>query len=291
MPQMDFTTFFPQVFWLILLSSVFFFFFFKEFFSASIFLLKMRISYSNIYVYYIKYIFLKTYSEFLYVFKNTCYAFYYLFDWNLNIQQIFLKLYNSFCNFYKTTLQQNIYYSLTVYGFLNSHFENFLKTNSFRFFTQIENNIFPLTIENTIDFDKIPTIEELKAHYSEEYTDIDSEEYNNLIYQNNLATFLEHSEFLSWFFVESNLDLPENWYEKTFSKNIYEDKYNFIKNINFLNAETSLNILDVNELKNIYNTYWSANLEKDTDITEYRTFKKVFGVKNWLTDVLWPDIS
>jgi len=42
MPQMDFSTFFPQVFWLILLFGFFFFFLLKNFFNLSIFILKLR---------------------------------------------------------------------------------------------------------------------------------------------------------------------------------------------------------------------------------------------------------
>jgi hypothetical protein len=63
MPQMDFSTFFTQVFWLSIFIIFFFMYFLRGLFSYSIFLLKLKGSYFFTYFYFLKLLFLQIYYE------------------------------------------------------------------------------------------------------------------------------------------------------------------------------------------------------------------------------------
>ena len=82
MPQMDSSTFFPQVFWLILFISFSFFFFLKTFFSYSIRILKLKNKFILNLLYYFNVFFKSIFNIFLFLINTLFFKFIKIFSKN-----------------------------------------------------------------------------------------------------------------------------------------------------------------------------------------------------------------
>ena len=115
MPQMDFSTFFPQVFWLITLIGFSFFYLLRGFFSYSIMILKLRGRYvSSFFVFFITF-FLKMFNEFVIFIRTTVFK----FSGILFRNKFF---YNSFSNLLNYFFNKNSFFILKRQSYQNSTF-------------------------------------------------------------------------------------------------------------------------------------------------------------------------
>jgi hypothetical protein len=129
MPQMDFSTFFPQVFWLITLIGFSFFYLLRGFFSYSIMILKLRGRYiSSFFIFFITF-FLKMFNEFVIFIRTTVFK----FSGILFRNKFFYKSFNNLLNYFQN---KNSYYILKRQNYITSSF-----STSFLFFTYFFNNL------------------------------------------------------------------------------------------------------------------------------------------------------
>ena len=112
---MDFSTFFPQVFWLITLIGFSFFYLLRGFFSYSIMILKLRGRYvSSFFVFFITF-FLKMFNEFVIFIRTTVFKFSGILFRNKFFYKSFSDLLNYFFN-------KNSFFILKRQGYQNSTF-------------------------------------------------------------------------------------------------------------------------------------------------------------------------
>jgi hypothetical protein len=129
MPQMDFSTFFPQVFWLITLIGFSFFYLLRGFFSYSIMILKLRGRYiSSFFIFFITF-FLKMFNEFVIFIRTTVFK----FSGILFRNKFFYKSFNNLLNYFQN---KNSYFILKRQNYITSSF-----STSFLFFTYFFNNL------------------------------------------------------------------------------------------------------------------------------------------------------
>jgi|TARA_Y100000296_G_C5180058_1_gene263651 hypothetical protein len=129
MPQMDFSTFFPQVFWLITLIGFSFFYLLRGFFSYSIMILKLRGRYiSSFFIFFITF-FLKMFNEFVIFIRTTVFKFSGILFRNKFFYESFNNLLSYFTN-------KNSYYILKRQSFQSSSF-----STGFLFFSYFFNNL------------------------------------------------------------------------------------------------------------------------------------------------------
>lgn len=126
---MDFSTFFPQVFWLITLIGFSFFYLLRGFFSYSIMILKLRGRYiSSFFIFFITF-FLKMFNEFVIFIRTTVFK----FSGILFRNKFFYKSFNNLLNYFQN---KNSYYILKRQNYITSSF-----STSFLFFTYFFNNL------------------------------------------------------------------------------------------------------------------------------------------------------
>jgi len=126
---MDFSTFFPQVFWLITLIGFSFFYLLRGFFSYSIMILKLRGRYiSSFFIFFITF-FLKMFNEFVIFIRTTVFK----FSGILFRNKFFYKSFNNLLNYFQN---KNSYFILKRQNYITSSF-----STSFLFFTYFFNNL------------------------------------------------------------------------------------------------------------------------------------------------------
>lgn len=116
MPQMDFSTFFPQVFWLISLMGFSFFYLLRGFFSYSIMILKLRGRYISSFFIFFIFTFLTMFNEFVIFIRTTVFKFSGILLRNKYFYESFNKLLNFFNNWFVLSLVKRMEYINLCYS-------------------------------------------------------------------------------------------------------------------------------------------------------------------------------
>jgi hypothetical protein len=116
MPQMDFSTFFPQVFWLISLMGFSFFYLLRGFFSYSIMILKLRGRYVSSFFIFFIFTFLTMFNEFVIFIRTTVFKFSGILLRNEYFNKSFNNLLSFFNNWFNSFFSKRIEFLSTCYS-------------------------------------------------------------------------------------------------------------------------------------------------------------------------------
>ena len=113
---MDFSTFFPQVFWLISLMGFSFFYLLRGFFSYSIMILKLRGRYVSSFFIFFIFTFLTMFNEFVIFIRTTVFKFSGILLRNKYFNTSFNNLLNFFNNWFTSFFSKRVEYLNTCYS-------------------------------------------------------------------------------------------------------------------------------------------------------------------------------
>lgn len=113
---MDFSTFFPQVFWLISLMGFSFFYLLRGFFSYSIMILKLRGRYVSSFFIFFIFTFLTMFNEFVIFIRTTVFKFSGILLRNEYFNKSFNNLLSFFNNWFNSFFSKRIEFLSTCYS-------------------------------------------------------------------------------------------------------------------------------------------------------------------------------
>ena len=113
---MDFSTFFPQVFWLISLMGFSFFYLLRGFFSYSIMILKLRGRYVSSFFIFFIYTFLTMFNEFVIFIRTTVFKFSGILLRNEYFNNSFNNLLSFFNNWFVSFFSKRVEFLSTCYS-------------------------------------------------------------------------------------------------------------------------------------------------------------------------------
>lgn len=209
MPQMDFSTFFPQVFWLVLLITFYFMFFLRGFFTNTITILKLK----SIYFFYCFFILKKTifllFTDILLFFKIINFKIAQLFFITKNFYKNFLTLISFFSSIFLTLIQKEQFFQTNFLNSIFNMFNNFINKDVFyMFFCYNTVNYFHENFLYEVDEDDVivadfKSVEKLKEIFDTLTLEDFRKQFSHPIPETQLFVNLFLSNLASFFYTEN----------------------------------------------------------------------------------------